>query len=373
MTNYLNLLENKLVLGSRLGQAGNTSIIPTKWKDEASTSLQVNNLEHKANDVLKSIIKTNASVANSQHVVYNFNKTDHRSVTLGYNHSIKIAVKFLRFFFASISCLISKPLFISSPKKIIIRISFYSGAINKTTSNNRNSKVNKFNSLFRSKNNLNLINSLKIKNKLNILTSILSKIFKKEVELQLVKLNHIYQDANILADAIGSNTTKYKFQDILKKLWANAVVKNPAIPDYRLKKINVFKTLTLKKEGDQKIINYKLFISNVKSLRHIQTGINTSSHTAQMLLKKYLELRTKNSNISNNKTNDININLIKFAPAKLTGIKIRLGGRLITERIVPKSTVQSASLGSFARGIVDNIDSANFTAKNKNGAFNVKV
>lgn len=331
-------------------------------------SQKVSKLEHTANTVLRSIIKTNSEIANSQHIVYNFNKNNHRSITIGYNHSIKLAIKLIKFFFASISCLISKPLFISSPNKIIVRVFFYPGKENFKNSSSKTLRNKRLRSLFRSKKpSVNLIDSKG--EKLNILTNILSKIFNKNIELQLIKLDYPYHDSSILAEAIGSNSKRYKFRKILDMLWLKAVVKNPAIPAYRLNKKNTYKNLIVKK--NEKDTTSELFVSNLKNLRQFLAPLNSTA----MLMENYLKLKNKinKDRNKNNKTKDLNINNIIVSPVKLTGIKVRLSGRLRTERIVPRKTVQIGSIGSFAKGFVDNIDSANFTSKNKNGAFNIKV
>lgn len=57
----------------------------------------------------------------------------------------------------------------------------------------------------------------------------------------------------------------------------------------------------------------------------------------------------------------------------VVGIKVRLSGRLVTERSRPRQTVQTAQIGSFAKGNMSLVDSASFTSKNKKGAFTVKV
>lgn len=71
-------------------------------------------------------------------------------------------------------------------------------------------------------------------------------------------------------------------------------------------------------------------------------------------------------------------------PAYITGMKIRVSGRLVTQRSVPRQSVQTAQIGSFSsfnapagRGEKrrnDNIiDYSSFTSKNKKGAYTVKV
>jgi hypothetical protein len=61
------------------------------------------------------------------------------------------------------------------------------------------------------------------------------------------------------------------------------------------------------------------------------------------------------------------------APAKTTGIRIRLAGRLNTERFKPKKTVQKVQIGSLSKNLVNFVNTASYTAKNKKGVFNIKV
>jgi hypothetical protein len=61
------------------------------------------------------------------------------------------------------------------------------------------------------------------------------------------------------------------------------------------------------------------------------------------------------------------------APAKTTGIRIRLAGRLKTERFKPKKTVQTVQIGSLSKNLVNLVNTASFRSKNKKGTFNIKV
>lgn len=67
------------------------------------------------------------------------------------------------------------------------------------------------------------------------------------------------------------------------------------------------------------------------------------------------------------------INTSSDLPSHIVGIKVRVSGRLMTERSRPRQTVQTAQIGSFAKGNLSLVDNASFTTKNKKGAFTVKV
>ena len=57
----------------------------------------------------------------------------------------------------------------------------------------------------------------------------------------------------------------------------------------------------------------------------------------------------------------------------ITGVKIKLSGRLTTQRSSPRQTVQAGRLGSSAKGQYGQVDYSQHTAKNKLGAFTMKV
>jgi ribosomal protein S3 len=65
--------------------------------------------------------------------------------------------------------------------------------------------------------------------------------------------------------------------------------------------------------------------------------------------------------------------LISELPAQIVGIKIRVSGRLVTERSKPRQTVQTAQIGSFVKDNKSLVDASSFTSKNKKGAFTIKV
>lgn len=60
-------------------------------------------------------------------------------------------------------------------------------------------------------------------------------------------------------------------------------------------------------------------------------------------------------------------------PLHIVGIKVRISGRLMTERSRPRQTVQTFALGSFVKDNQSLVDTAQFSDKNKKGAFTVKV
>ncbi|KAF9818420.1 hypothetical protein IEO21_02769 [Rhodonia placenta] len=181
----------------------------------------------------------------------------------------------------TMSSLISRPIYNITPHKVVIRLLFF--LVNKN-----NSKIKK--SKFLSVNSKNL----------EILCANLSKILKKPVELDLVKLHYPFYDSNILANLLGRicdiNYKPYIF--ILDKIFNKANIKNPTI-----------------------------------------------------------RIPETNSNI----------------PTFLTGLKIRLAGRLLKQKIVPRHTVKTTQHGSLTRSSADIVTNSRFTSKNKRGTFSFTV
>jgi hypothetical protein len=68
-----------------------------------------------------------------------------------------------------------------------------------------------------------------------------------------------------------------------------------------------------------------------------------------------------------------NNNLIIKIPSLLSGIKLRIGGRLMTQRIIPKQTVKTIRKGTLAKGKINFLDEARYTNKNKRGAFTLVI
>ena len=79
------------------------------------------------------------------------------------------------------------------------------------------------------------------------------------------------------------------------------------------------------------------------------------------IIKNYIKNYIKNF-INNPLTN-----------TKVTGIKIKVSGRLNKEKIVPRKTVKTIQIGNLNKKSVSFVDSASYLSKNKKGSFNVKV
>lgn len=251
------------------------------------------------NNLTKLLSQSKSSIALNKSVEYNF--IQKHKFYQNYKLSVYLLLKY---FFAAYYCLISKPFWTITPKKIIIHLCIYKPYIKIKKNNNRRRRRFSFY-------NYNRLTTKKFKNKfikaiprkkLRALISILSEILKTDVELDIVELRYPYHDSHILAQLVGFNTKKYNFFRLVKKLF---------------QKTRIF--------------------------------------------KRY------------NETDRRNIVLQKSVPAKLTGIKIKIAGRLTTQRVVPKKTVKSAYKGGLVKSKQSFVDSSSYTAKNKLGAYTVTV
>jgi ribosomal protein S3 len=96
-------------------------------------------------------------------------------------------------------------------------------------------------------------------------------------------------------------------------------------------------------------------------------ALNTQDYTLVQIVRRIF-----GSIVPVKNTQSVNV-LASDLPSHIVGIKVRVSGRLMTERSRPRQTVQTAQIGSFAKGNLSLVDSASFTTKNKKGAFTVKV
>jgi hypothetical protein len=146
-------------------------------------------------------------------------------------------------------------------------------------------------------------------NKFKLICAILSKKFNKPVELQLIRLHHPYHDSNILVNLLSLN------------------IKN------KRKKARV---------AIQKIYNKKP-VKNLNDLIFKNPLLGSEGGTGNIL------------------------------PASLSGLNIKIAGRLMGEPIIPRITTKVFGKGASATGKVNYLDMARITKKNRKGAYTIKI
>jgi len=257
--------------------------------------------------------------------------------------------KLLFYFFKSLNCLISKPVYLHTPDKVIIELFYFLNIPQKkvfrlfsilyynsfrkkwlskksqilSLSNRKNSlrnkgiaktpfikrKIRKAISRLRGKSNLQrslLFNLRKFNlaevfiNKFQIIIEILTRKFKKPVVFHITRLHYPYFDSNILANLLSLNirNKKKKSRIAINKIYSNKAIKN---------------------------------------------------------------------------LNDHNLKSVNFIPAFISGLILKIGGRLMKEPIIPRLTTKKFERGATSPGKVNYLDIANITKKNKKGANTITI
>ena len=259
---------------------------------------------------LNLITKFEFDMPNNNYNLYKFNKTNK------YIFAMKKAAKFLNRAFNSKGCFISKPSF-----NIIKTNDKIENEIIKNSNLNLNAtkviinlfyfiKINEISS------NKNLIvdnNATLLSDlfgqKLSYLIDYLTYLFNAEIELNLVRLYKPYQDSNILVQYLNSESYSKKFIRLVSRLFKNINLSNST-------KSEIFSDLDLSAIGQN---NYNSY------------------------------------------------------PSKISGINVKLAGRPLNERIIPRLTVKRAQRGSFNRLNAKMIEKSMYTDKTRKGAYSFTV
>lgn len=237
---------------------------------------------------------------------------------IGYNFNsennklLKNIYNMLSSSFKSMYCLISKPVFFMTPNKIIIQLFYFLLIPNEYKLKKRIKKYKKqYN--FRRKINF----SLNVKNKLRKLsTLVLTKMFTQKLKILCDILSYFFKKP-VHFDLIRLH---YPYND------SNILVNLLGIMINKIKLRIIFKKLFR-----------KAVILNLNKI-------------------------TENTKVYN-----------KYIPAYLSGLKIRVAGRLLTHRVIPRKTVKTIIRGSSAPGKINFSNVARFTNRNKRGAFSISI
>ena len=277
---------------------------------------------------------------------------------------------FLKAFFKSINSLISKPTFVITPDKITISLFYYLSIPSPKVFNLYNSKILMNATATRTqslliKNNIKNNNKKKtinfgaqpfdpetftieksralkilirkhnnLKNKLNLfnnynLTKLyplrfkkicdyFSLFFNKPVEFELIRLHHSYNDAHILVTLLALIVKRKNIRRAIANLYSLNAVKNLKDPN--------------------------LFGGNRAGTATLSSKINSYSLEPQYNI-----------------------------PAFLSGLNIKIAGRLMRESIIPRRTTKIFEKGASATGKVNFLEVAKLTKKNRKGAFTITV
>ena len=259
---------------------------------------------------LNLITKFEFDMPNNNYNLYKFNKTNK------YIFAMKKAAKFLNRAFNSKGCFISKPSF-----NIIKTNDKIENEIIKNSNLNLNATkviINlfyfiKINEISSNKNLIGDNNATLLSDlfgqKLSYLIDYLTYLFNAEIELNLVRLYKPYQDSNILVQYLNSESYSNKFIRLVSRLFKNINLSNST-------KSEIFSDLDLSAIGQN---NYNSY------------------------------------------------------PSKISGINVKLAGRPLNERIIPRLTVKRAQRGSFNRLNAKMIEKSMYTDKTRKGAYSFTV
>lgn len=211
--------------------------------------------------------------------------------------------------FNAMRCLISKPVFIITPEKITIQLFYFLLVANKN-----NLKIIRKKFSYRRKRKIYKKNRLKEAKKLNLYS--LNEVFPEQLELLCGRLNKIFNKP------VELNLTRlhYPYEDT-----------------------NI-------------LVNLIGIIINKVHLTRIFDNLFNGS-----IIKNLTKLKA-------NKYNDISI-----IPAFLTGLNIKVAGRIMTQGIKPRKTINLKRNGVTASGKINYLNFSRLTNKNKRGSYSITI
>lgn len=222
----------------------------------------------------------NSKLANYSNHIYTFTNRPYKKI----NQNLYNLYTICKSAFLSMSSIISKPIVSINSNLIKITLFYYWKPIrNRYYNSDLHSKF------------LILHN-----NKLQKLVNLLSKLFKKSVELELIRIYSPQNESNILANLIGILSNFIKFRYIHMKLFKVSKTKNPS---------------------------------------------------------KWFSSRFNNSKL----------------PSFLSGIYLKLAGRVLTQRLQRRVKSKIVQKGSLARTKARLINTNRFVNKNKRGTFSITI
>lgn len=218
----------------------------------------------------------------------------------------------------------------------------------------------------------------KNKDTLEKFSFILGRLFGKKVELNIIRLHFPFHDSTILSKILGSpnNSSKYKFSRMIQNLLPRAVIRNPSsLAKEKLDMINKNETPFLTSPNKLKILISGLLPDSVSNLNFFEKKMDSLTLNANTYNKLGINKPINKISTGFNLFLDPK-NLFQTSsrlPSYTSGLSIRLGGRLLSQRIIPRYTVQFKQEGSLARGKVAFLETSRFTTKNKRGAYSFTI
>lgn len=190
------------------------------------------------------------------------------------------------------------------------------------------------------------------------MSSLISKPFiiitPNKVVIQLFYyLNKFYSSKNTLSHITGGGVVDSTNNKLLN-------INNDKLQSLCLNLSKIYKK-PVELELDR--LHYPYYDSNILSN---MIGLISNIVKLRFIINKLFTIaKIKKTNKFSNKSSII--------PSYLSGFKIRVAGRLLTQRVIPRLTVKTIQRGTLARGKAKFVDSARFSNKNKRGSFSITV
>jgi len=311
---------------------------------------------------------------NNQSTVYNFNKSNNVSIGPVWK---KTVTSLLIAYFNLHSSLISKPVFTFSPQGVKIHILYYKPLGTKEERREMWTEITR--------------PAKQWKTNIKFGKRIPKFAVPREVLNPTTFWNKPVYPKNHMSGNTGGTKIEWDIgiptKDLISNLnsWKGRLL---FLPGKRLNEIAVLLSKLLQTNVQLEVVplKYPYHDSNILAqYLVIQSGTNSYGRLKNLLFKKaVISTEAKKSSIPNTNSNskisnkDIEIKTLVFEEktkivSRLTGIKVRIGGRLAKQRVVPKRTVKTAYKGRVSNSKTNIVDSSIITSKNKKGAFSIRV
>lgn len=342
----LNNNENKLITIN--------SINP----DNVTTLKYIDNI-HEYLKSLKTLLpifkKRGLSIKYIQNNSYFFNKGNkintHNQISIA---SIESTNKLLKSLFKSLYCIISKPVFLITGDKIIIQLFYYLNIPKQT--------VYKWFNIF---NNNRIKSYYKKINKIKFILSIKNRFFKNKFKKSYFNLSkRFFKLTNYDLRSKNNNL-------LILKLFKNSLNK---VYEYKFKIICNILSKKFNRPVELQLTRLHQPYQDSNILVNLITmNLKFKKKSAILLQKIYKKRFIKDLNflpkigMKNNTIYNIRPNAI------ISGLNIKIAGRLMREPIIPRLTKKNIAKGARATGKVNFLDISSITSKNKKGAFTIKI
>jgi Mitochondrial ribosomal protein (VAR1) len=265
--------------------------------------------------------------------------------------------KLLFYFFKSLNCLISKPVYLHTPDKVIIELFYFLNIPKK--------KVFRLFSIL-------YYNSFRKK-----WLSKKSQIFSLNIRKNSLRNKRINTSLPQTKKKIPF--IKRKVRKAISRLRGKSNIQRSLL--FNLRKINLGEVFISKFQIIIEILTRKFNKPVVFQITRIHNPYFDSNILVNLLSlnirnkrkKSRIAINTIYSNKAIKNSNEYNLKSVNLIPAFLSGLNLKIGGRLMQEPIIPRLTTKNFERGATSPGKVNYLDIANITKKNKKGANTITI